>query len=325
MKKTIVRGIVVSLVAIVVTSGVVWAATVRDITSRLGGNTGDFFDLNGTLLVDSIKVGAQGVGGVTFFNGTILNNTTDANNNGIPVTFGDDVRVDGALWRGATQGPGDTLPLKLNDDVQLFGNATFTSGKTITVTGATWVGLTQSAITSPSWTADDIANVTRTVELPLAAFLTDANGTPAALTAVTEPNLLYTANQGLFLQYSEDDTIDIGTQFTVPDDYVSGGVVKAIVDTSGSIVTNWDLDFQFAISQATGSTNAWDTDMDNESSIDLADTPGKPRVVTFTPNDQADLSAGDTVFFDVFPLNNTGAGEPNVEIYNVWFEYTAKQ
>jgi len=30
-----------------------------------------------TLIVPSIKVGKQGVGGVTFFNGTIINNTTN--------------------------------------------------------------------------------------------------------------------------------------------------------------------------------------------------------------------------------------------------------
>jgi len=317
MNKTIVRSIVVSAVAIVVTSGIVWAASVRNITGRLGGNTGDFFDLDGTLLVDSIKVGAQGVGGVTFFNGTILNNTTDANNNGIPVTFGDDVRIDGALWRGATSGPGDTNELKLNDDVRIYGDLTIDSGKTITATGVNWTGV--------SWTADQITDTTRKLMLPLTSFLTDADGTPTQLTAVTEPNLLYTANQGLFLQYSEDDTADIGTQFVVPDDYASAGVMKAIIDTSGSIVTNWDLDFKTAISQATGTSNAWDTDMDNETAVDITDTAGKPRVMTFTPTDQADLSAGDTVFFDLFPASNTGAGEPNVEVYTVWFEYTAKQ
>ncbi|MBI3956983.1 MAG: hypothetical protein HY340_03245 [Candidatus Kerfeldbacteria bacterium] len=325
MKQHIIRGFVVSLVAIAVTSGVAWAATVRDITSRLGGKTGDFFDLNGTLLVDSIKIGAQGVGGVTFFNGSILNNTTDANNNGIPVTFADDVRIDGSIWRGATSGPGDTSPLRLNDDVRVFGNLTVDSGKTITVTGATWVGLTQSAITSPAWTADDIVDTTRKLVLPLSSFYTDADGTPAAITATTEPNLIYTANQGHFLQYAEDDTVDVGTQFVVPDDYASGGVFKAVVDTSGAIVTNWDLDFKVAISQATGSSNAWDTDMDNETAVDVTDTANKPRVMTFTPTDQADISAGDTIFFDLFPASNTGAGEPNVEIYNIWFEYTAKQ
>ncbi|MFH1171941.1 MAG: hypothetical protein V1778_05410 [bacterium] len=317
MNKTLGRSIVVSIVALVVTSGVVWAASVRDITGKLGGNTGDFFDLNGTILVDSIKVGAQGVGGVTFFNGTILNNTTDANNNGIPVTFGDDVRIDGALWRGATQGPGDTNYLKLNDDVRVYGNLTIDSGKTVTATGVNWTGV--------SWSSDQIADVTQKITLPLTSFLTDADGTPAQLTALTTPKLQYTATQGLFLQYAEDDTADIGTQFVVPDDYASGGTIKAVVDTSAAIVTNWDLDFKVAISQATGSSNAWDTDTDDETAVDLPDTPGKPKVITFTPTDQADLSAGDTVFFDLFPASNTGAGEPNVEIYSVWFEYTAKQ
>lgn len=317
MRHNIVRTAIVTVAGFLATAGVVWAASVWNVTGKLGGKTGDFFDINGTLLVDSLKVGAQGVGGVTYFNGTMANNTTNSNNVGNPITIGDDLRVDGAFFRGATQGPGDSLPLKLNDDVTVYGDVTLTSGKTLTATGVNWTGI--------SWTADQIANVTRSVQLPLASFYTDANGTPATLTSSTEPNLRYTANQGLFLQYSEDDTVDIGTQFTVPDDYASGGVFKAVVDTSGAIVTNWDLDFKVAISQATGSSNAWDTDMDDETAVDVSDSPNKPRVMTFTPTDQADISAGDTVFFNLFPKNNTGAGEPNVEIYNVWFEYAAKQ
>lgn len=346
MPKTIARSIVVAAVAIAMTSGIVWAASLHDVTGKLGGKTGDFFDINGTLLVDSIKVGSQGVGGVTYFNGTIANATTDANNNGNPVAFGDDVRIDGAVFRGATQGPGDTLPLKLNDDVRVYGNLTVDSGKTITVTGATFTGLSSDDLsdvanlarldeaetitgnwvnTANPWAANEIADTTRRVHLPLTSFLTDADGTPAQLTSSTQPELVYTANQGLFIQYQEDDTADIGTQFTVPDDYASGGAFKVVADTSAAIVTNWDLDFKVAISQATGSSNAWDTDMDNETAVDVTDTPGKPRVLTFTPTDQADISGGDTVLFDLFPANNTGSGEPNVELYNIWFEYTATQ
>lgn len=340
-----IRPILVSLVALTVTAGVVQAASLFDITGRLGGRSGDFFDLNGVLLVDSLKVGSQGVGGVTFFNGTIVNNTTDTNNNGLPVTFGDDVRIDGVLHRGATAGPGDNLPLKLNDDVQVYGNLTLTSGKTATVTGVTWTGLSSDDLsdvaslgklneaetitanwvnTANPWAADEIADVIRRVTLPLASFLTDANGTPAPLTAATVPNLAYGANQGVFLEYAEDDAVDIGTQFTIPADYASGGAFKVLLDTSAAIVTDWNLDFAVAIGQSTG-TLAWDTDMDNETPVDIPSNPGKPNVVTLTPTDASDFSAGDTVFLNLFPDANTAAGEPNVEIYAVWFEYTATQ
>lgn len=77
--------------------------------------------VNGTGIFDSIKVGKQGVGGVTFFNGTIINETTGENDDPVPVTIGDDVRIDGAIWRGANSGPGDSMPIKLNDDVNIYG------------------------------------------------------------------------------------------------------------------------------------------------------------------------------------------------------------
>jgi len=67
-----------------------------------------------TLIVPSIKIGKQGVGGVTFFNGTIINNTTnDGANN--PVTFGDDLRVDGGIYRGPSKGTSDGQPIKVYD------------------------------------------------------------------------------------------------------------------------------------------------------------------------------------------------------------------
>ena len=48
-----------------------------------------------------VHIGQQGTGGVTFFNGTIINDTTDSAGEGNPVTFGDDVRIDGYIYRGA--------------------------------------------------------------------------------------------------------------------------------------------------------------------------------------------------------------------------------
>ncbi|MFA5069762.1 MAG: hypothetical protein WC528_00580 [Patescibacteria group bacterium] len=79
--------------------------------------------INDTLQVNSLKVGQQGLGGVTYFNGTIINaTTTDGADN--PVTFGDNIRIDGRLYRGAIQGPGDDKPLIIDDDVEIKGNLT---------------------------------------------------------------------------------------------------------------------------------------------------------------------------------------------------------
>lgn len=52
-----------------------------------------------TMHLPDVHIGGQGVGGVTFFNGTIINATTDLDTEvGKPVTFGDDIRIDGAIW-----------------------------------------------------------------------------------------------------------------------------------------------------------------------------------------------------------------------------------
>jgi len=70
-----------------------------------------------------IKIGQQGSGGVTFFNGTIVNQTT---NDGVdnPVTFGDNVRIDGAIQRGHNR-TGDTWNVKIADGVEVDGASTF--------------------------------------------------------------------------------------------------------------------------------------------------------------------------------------------------------
>ncbi|MFC1687284.1 hypothetical protein ACFL0L_01800 [Patescibacteria group bacterium] len=349
MKKRFFSIIIVVTAATLLTVGAVMAASQINTTSTLGGVDGDFFVLDGSWAIDSLRVGAQGVGGVTFFNGTIVNETT-TNGVGNPVAFGDNVRIDGTLYRGATEGAGDNYPVKLNDDLKVFGelivdgDVTIGTG-TLDITNTTVSGLASTDLsdtatipnldaaetitanwvnTANPWSAAEVADITRRVSIPLASVFTDANGTPAAITAVTEPNLEYTANQGLHLTYSEDDTVDIGAQVNVPSDYASGGVFKALVDTSGDIVTDWNLDFAVTISESQ-STPAWDTNVDDEDPVDVPDNAGTPDIMTFTPGDQADLSAGDTMFLSLFPDTNTAVGEPDVEIYALWFEYTAVQ
>lgn len=65
-----------------------------------------------------VHIGAtDGTGGVTFINGSVVN----ASDGSVPVTFGDDVRVDGGLWRGPSAGPGDNLPINIRDDLRIDG------------------------------------------------------------------------------------------------------------------------------------------------------------------------------------------------------------
>ncbi|OGC09934.1 MAG: hypothetical protein A3B74_01635 [Candidatus Kerfeldbacteria bacterium RIFCSPHIGHO2_02_FULL_42_14] len=115
---------VISIFVLFLSFGIARAASEYNITSKLGGTIGDYFDLDGTLIVNSIKVGTQGVGGVIFFNGTIVNNTTDTDRNDNPVTFGDNVRVDGRIFRGAVAGAGldDDMPFIVNDDMKVAGD-----------------------------------------------------------------------------------------------------------------------------------------------------------------------------------------------------------
>ncbi|MDD5040443.1 MAG: hypothetical protein PHY34_04820 [Patescibacteria group bacterium] len=102
------------------TAGLVYAAS-HDITGELGGVSGDMFNLDGAMAVDSLIVGAQNVGGVTFFNGTIINNTTNGSADN-PVTFGDNVRIDGRVYRGSAAGTADTMPFIVNDNMQVAGS-----------------------------------------------------------------------------------------------------------------------------------------------------------------------------------------------------------
>lgn len=69
-----------------------------------------------------IHIGEQLVGGVTYFNGTIANITTDpASGTDMPITVGDDLRVDGRIWRGINRHPDDGLPVIVDDDMILKG------------------------------------------------------------------------------------------------------------------------------------------------------------------------------------------------------------
>ena len=106
--------------SIALTAGIVNAAATVDVTSMFG-TAGDIFRVDGAMKLNSVVIGAQDVGGVTFFNGTIVNDTT-TNSVDNPVTFGDNVRIDGRVWRGAEAGTSDTMPFIVNDNMEVTGS-----------------------------------------------------------------------------------------------------------------------------------------------------------------------------------------------------------
>ncbi|MBU1074628.1 hypothetical protein KJ705_00940 [Patescibacteria group bacterium] len=119
MKKFAITCLVIAL-STLATTGVVKAVYV------LGADVAKV----GELQAGTLTVGEQGVGGVTFFNGTIINATsTDGFEN--PITFGDDVRIDGRVYRGIIPGTSDDKPFVINDNVEIAGTLTV-GGKRIT-------------------------------------------------------------------------------------------------------------------------------------------------------------------------------------------------
>ena len=56
------------------------------------------------------------LGGVIYADHTIVNSSLNSSGiSNVPVTFGDDMRIDGEIWRGTSKGTSDNLPLKISD------------------------------------------------------------------------------------------------------------------------------------------------------------------------------------------------------------------
>jgi len=169
--------------------------------------------VNNTLKTNSAYIGstAVGVGGVTFFNGTMINNSVDEDGNStVPLTIGDDVRIDGRVHRGAIAGTsvGDNMPFIINDNVQITG--------TLTVAGLSGTGIVNSTnLLDGTVTTADIADNTVT-----SAKLMDS--------AVTSAKIVDGTIAGSDISSSADLSVDsISATGDVTQDANSDGIVKA--------------------------------------------------------------------------------------------------
>ena len=148
------------------------------------------------------------VNGVTQFNGTMLN-TTKTNGADNPIAIGDNLRVDGEIFRGAKAGA-DTKPVKINDSLQVTGKVEAasivqTSGdslshhkvyqgtidtsavgdfsKTVSTYASTYCTLTYVY----QWKAITVPEIT-VAHMPSVEVFTDLSGTAMAGTAANYPD-----------------------------------------------------------------------------------------------------------------------------------------
>lgn len=98
-------------------TGVVYASATDVLQPASTITYNEDLTVNGTGRFNSVYIGQQGVGGVTFFNGTIINSTTGDNDYDNPVTFGDGVRIDGLIWGGPNKGNVSDQALKIADSL----------------------------------------------------------------------------------------------------------------------------------------------------------------------------------------------------------------
>lgn len=231
MKKSLVIAMVI-IASVALTAGVVKAA----------GMTADW-----------LRVGTQGEGGVTYFNGTIINETTGDNDADNPVTFGDNVRIDGRVYRGATAGTADTLPFIVNDNMEVTGTLTVAGLLGDGVVGTANIAdsaVTTAKVADGSIATADIANNAVTTAKIIDGTIITADLADGAVTATAEN--YGTATQTTTENPPNFDTLDDSVTMTTGDstlfcmfsgvfgNNLAGGHARAILVIDGETI-NWSV------------------------------------------------------------------------------------
>ena len=120
-------GILIGIFGLFVLVGVASASTTDVLQPASTITYNEELVVNATARFDSAYIGSTeaGEGGVTFFNGTIINSTTGEDEADNPVTLGDNVRIDGELFRTEVGGKN---PIKLSDTIIPSVNNTYSLG-----------------------------------------------------------------------------------------------------------------------------------------------------------------------------------------------------
>ena len=121
-------GILIGIFGLFLLCGSVSASTTESLQPATTITYNEDLTVNGTGRFNSAYIGSTeaGVGGVTFFNGTMINNSVDTDGQStIPLTLGDDVRIDGEIYRIEVGGGN---PIKLADTIRPQTTATYNLG-----------------------------------------------------------------------------------------------------------------------------------------------------------------------------------------------------
>lgn len=254
---------------------------------------------------------------------TTLNPTNTTNTNGAilwnPSACGTNEIGFGAIIGSSTVASidceGDYVGVKGDFSGALHTSSTFTADTTSTMTGAVAFGASNTYQVGDIIAAD-ILDVTRSVTLPIAAWVpctgqgiwtTDATDTKPNLTAVnTALAITYDATGGSV------DTGTICTSFSVPDGYVSGGAFVARVTQGGATVTNietWSCNVSVNGASLVGANAA---NLTNQTAVQSA---------TSTP--VATYATGDSV--GVVCSQGNSSADDTVNILSVRWTYTATE
>ncbi|NQV00486.1 MAG: hypothetical protein HQ538_07135 [Parcubacteria group bacterium] len=222
----------------------------------------DELEVSGTTRTYSIRIGAQGYGGVTFFNGTIINETTDADTGAeMPVTFGDDIRIDGSLWRGENAGVGldDSRELTVNDDMIVSGALTVNDllGTGVVSTGNILDGTITSA---------DIANNAVTGAKIAAGTIVGSDISSSTNLSVDTGTFTGAVTTGALTSSTGTFSGDITASGDINQDLTDHGAVKALVNldgATGNCNSSWTYNDSAVTCTPSGSTGVYDISFDS--------------------------------------------------------------
>jgi len=226
----------------------------------------------------------------------------------------------GIIFEGATGGAGDAFEGLL-------------TAADITVADKTWTlpNVTGTVVTTGdtgSVTATMIADITRSVNIPITGAITDTGGDAlidATAAADTVPDYGVSGSNLVLVWDDTGGSIDTGNayfQFVIPADYVSGGTFVCTVSQDGATGANIEsLDLEIT-NQVVGA--AQDSSLTANAAVNLTDTTNIQEVsFDRSAGSGAALAAGQAVTVRIEQQNV--AADDSVLLYGLRFEYTASQ
>lgn len=216
-------------------------------------------------------------------------------------------------------------PFTPNSDAEISGNWTFTHNPTFSGTPSfTGTPTFSGGLTDATGgvTATEIADVTRSFELPLAAAFIDGTGVMGN-DGTTAPGLAETDNIPAIVYASSAESTKIQWTFKLPADYVSGLAFHVLVSSSAATSAGQSIDWQFWVN---GDDVTFDAAAISQDAVSLTsstlDASCELVTLTIDATGEAAISSGSVLTVDIW---NAGTSDNTTEIKGVQARYTATQ